>query len=189
MPFVQTMIEAIQDEPAQPEAREPSLHPKKCMERQIEASRPVQPTHICSTIPEEIEPADLVTPDGLTPHLATTDHTTPDLATPDLATPDLATPDQSIWATFRRYLFGVSMRKGGKGKNHIDHHRPEPKEEEEKPTDEFSSEMAAKRNKKKPKCKYGVHRSLDQPGDDVENKMCKFHKSRKGKDKQWLECE
>jgi len=121
---------------------------------------------------------DLVTVDGLTP----------DPLTPENLTPDFATPGQPIRANFWHSLFGVSMRKGG-GRNHIDHHCPEPKDEEAKPTKGVNAEMAAKRNNKVPKCKYGTHRSLDQPRDDVENKICKFHKSRKGEDKKEEDCQ
>jgi len=163
--------EVIQDESAQPEARESSLHSKESIEDQIETPPPIQPTHIYSTIPEEIEPADLVTPDPLT--------TIPPL------TPDPVTPDQSKPSAFWSSSFGVSVRKGGR--DNKDHSVPE--SEEAKPIEEANGRMAVVRDNKMPLCRYGTHRRLNQLGDDVKNKVCKFHKSRKGKDKQWLECE
>ena len=39
------------------------------------------------------------------------------------------------------------------------------------------------------KCKYGTYRVLDQQGDDEVNRVCKFHKSRKGEDKRGEACQ
>ncbi|KAI4642779.1 uncharacterized protein J4E79_011395 [Alternaria viburni] len=39
------------------------------------------------------------------------------------------------------------------------------------------------------KCKYGTYRVLDQQGDDVVDRVCKFHKSRKGEDKRGEACQ
>ncbi|KAI4942434.1 hypothetical protein J4E86_010237 [Alternaria arbusti] len=168
-----------QDEPAQVRTRKFSVDTSSPVLHEFEKSLPTQPTPLGSTVPEESEPADLMTPDPVTP----------DIVTPDPLTPDPVAPNKSIWATLLASL-GFRSLAGSVNKNnenHKDRHRPELKneeeEEEEKPTKEINAEMAAKRHNKKPLCKYGTHRKLDRPGDDVKNKVCKFHKSRKGEDK------
>ncbi|KAI4906384.1 hypothetical protein J4E90_010603 [Alternaria incomplexa] len=55
--------------------------------------------------------------------------------------------------------------------NHKDHHHPVPENEEAKPTKEVNGRMAALRDKKKPLCRYGTHRKLDQPRDDIKREI------------------
>ena len=159
--------EAVQDEPAQPEARGPSLHSKESMEHQIEEALPIALTSLDPTVSDEIKTSDLVTPDPFTP--------------------DLATPDQSKPSTFWSSSFGVSVCKGGG--YHKDHRRPEPKPKEVQPTKGVNGQTAATRDTRTPRCKHGNKRELDQVGDDVENKICKFHKGKKGEDKLTEPCQ
>jgi len=186
----------IQDEPAQVRTREFSVETSSRVLHEFEQSLPIPTTHLDPTVPKQIEPADLVTPDPLTPDPLTLDPLTLDPLTLDPLTldpltPHPVTPDKSIWATFLASL-GFRSLAGSVNKsneNHKDHHRPEPKEEEDKTTQEVNDRMALVRDNRMPRCKYGTHRRLNQQGDDVQNKVCKFHKSKLTEEKKWLECE
>jgi len=170
-----------QDEPAQVRTRKFSVDTSSPVLHEFEKSLPTQPTPLGSIVPEESEPADLMTPDPVTP----------DIVTPDPLTPDPVAPSKSTCATFLASL-GLRSLAGSVNKsneNHKDRHRPVPKNEEEKTVEEFNGKMALVRDNKTPLCRYGTHRRLNQLGDDVKNKVCKFHRKKLTEEKMWLECE
>ena len=168
----------IHKEPSKEELSELNLHASSPVLHEIEEFQSIPPTPLDPTTPEETKSADLVTSVPLTPAPLT---------------PHPVAPSKSIWATLLASL-GFRSLAGSVNKNnenHKDRHRPELKneEDEEKPTKEINAEMAAKRHDKKPLCKYGTHRKLDRTGYDKENKICKFHKIRKGEDKKEDDCQ
>jgi hypothetical protein len=70
-----------------------------------------------------------------------------------------------------------------------DRHPPIKQPEKEKGTQTVSCKMAATGRNNIPQCRYGDRRKLTHRNDDVENKVCWFHGSRRGKDKKDQQCQ